>query len=189
MGGYGSGKRQGISKKTTGFYSSLDARHLQRINLLQDDFSYALSTPDQKSSISIDVEDNELHIHLTSKHPGEANLNVNQCIEITWTPCHLGGKRAWFLCPNSACGKKRVAILYLNKIFACRDCHKLAYHSQRLNREDRAFKRADHIRKLLGWKPGIVFGQGQKPKGMHWYTFQKIMEEYNAHIETILKFS
>ncbi len=186
MGGYGSGHRSGKTKKTTGFCLKLDARHLKRILLLQSSISYALSSPDQKASISIDVEDDELHIQLISKHPGEGNLNLNQHIEITWTPCNFGGKRAWFLCPFSAC-EKRVAILYLDGGFACRECQQLAYRSQRLNPENRAFKRADHIRKQLGWEPGIVHGQGKKPKGMHWNTFWKTISEYDAIIGTILK--
>ncbi|XFB08130.1 hypothetical protein AAGT13_09390, partial [Azotobacter salinestris] len=48
-------------------------------------------------------------------------------VPVTWTPCHLGGERPWFLCPY--CGR-RVAKLYLQSVFACRHCLRLNYASQ-----------------------------------------------------------
>ena len=68
---------------------------------------------------------------------------------------HLGGRRAWFLCPAKGCGR-RVAILFGGSIFACRHCHKLAYECQREPDDDRAARRADTIRRRLGWGAGIA---------------------------------
>ncbi len=34
--------------------------------------------------------------------------------------------------------------------------------------------RADTIRKRLGWGAGILNGNGGKPKGMHWATFERL---------------
>lgn len=186
MGGYGSGNRYRISKKTTGLCLQLDARHLQRENALHPGFSYTLSCPDRNSSIGINVEDNRLHLHFYSMSHGVRTQNVNQYVQITWTTCNLGGKRAWFLCPVTKCGK-RVAILYCDGVFACRHCQQLAYRSQRLNSEDRAFRRANHIREHLGWEPGTINGIGKKPKGMHWRTYWETINEYNALVGTILK--
>ena len=28
----------------------------------------------------------------------------------------------------------------------------------------------------MGWEPGILNGEGLKPKGMHWRTFERAME-------------
>jgi len=54
---------------------------------------------------------------------------------LTHTPCHLGGQRRWFVCPNC---KKRSGILYLRtRCFGCRTCQKISYQSQSGDAEDR----------------------------------------------------
>jgi hypothetical protein len=59
---------------------------------------------------------------------------ITQRVPITWTDCHFGGRRPWFICSvyrdGRYCGR-RVAILYgAGAYFACRRCHGLAYASQ-----------------------------------------------------------
>lgn len=90
-----------------------------------------------------------------------------------WTECHPGGRRAWFRCPARGCGR-RVAILYGGAIFACRHCHGLAHESQGEAGHDRMAGRADRIRDKLGWGPFILNGNGIKPQGMHWRTFERL---------------
>ena len=97
------------------------------------------------------------------------------CYEVglTWTPCHFGGQRPWFICPG--CGK-RVGKLYApGKYFLCRYCYDLAYQSQRESRGDRLLRRARKLRGKLGLKPWepIV----EKPPRMHWKTFLRLREE------------
>ena len=75
---------------------------------------------------------------------------------------------AAFICPAAGCGR-RVAILYGGGIFACRHCHQLAYFSSREDAGDRAARRrAERLRARLGWEPGILNGEGGKPKWMRW---------------------
>jgi hypothetical protein len=106
---------------------------------------------------------------------------------LSWTACHYGGKRAWFICPAKGCGQ-RVALLYLggSGIFACRHCYQLAYACQREVSYDRATRRADKIRKQLEWEPGILNGKGFKPKGMHWKTYQKLVMSHNDFVHASL---
>ncbi len=57
----------------------------------------------------------------------------------------------------------------------------MAYPSQREEAYDRAARRADKIRERLGWEQGILNGKGwDKPKGMHWKTFQRLNIEHDA---------
>jgi len=101
-------------------------------------------------------------------------------VYLDWTPCNFGGHRPWFLCPAHACGR-RVAIIYGGGIFACRHCYQLAYASQRETADDRAARRANKIRERLGWEPGILNPKGwEKPKGMHWKTFERLNIEHDA---------
>ena len=71
-------------------------------------------------------------------------------------------------------------------MFARRQCHDLAYRSQREAEDDRAIRRADAIRRRLGWVPGVLHGNGCKPKGMHWRTFERLRHEHNALVSAAL---
>lgn len=104
---------------------------------------------------------------------------MEYAVTLERTPCNVGGRRAWFLCPAQGCGQ-RVAMLYGGSIFACRHCHKLAYECQRETDDDRAMRRADTIRRRLGWKVGIANPVGDKPRGMHWRTFERLKAEHDA---------
>lgn len=58
-------------------------------------------------------------------------------------------------------------------------CH---WDGRRQADDDRAARRADTIRRRLGWEPGILNGSGLKPKGMHWRTFERLQAEHDAHV-------
>ena len=114
----------------------------------------------------------------------------SQTVQLTWSPCHYGGRRAWLVCPTC---HRRVGKLYLPTLiyhrgervnhFACRHCFSLTY-SQRQSRDRywtllwRAKRIAD--RWLIESKDENGF---VKPKGMHFNTFHQKVEEYNALIE------
>ena len=94
-------------------------------------------------------------------------------VPITWTPCHLGGERPWFLCP--CCGR-RVARLYSSTLFACRHCLRLNYRSQQTSKRDRPCDRSWDLRSALGCDEGFLSLPAElirKPKGMHWRTFER----------------
>src|ERR1700730_14106323 len=84
----------------------------------------------------------------------------------------------FFLAPP-ACGR-RVAILYGGGIFACRRCYQLAYASSREDAGGRATRRADRLRARLEWEPGILNGEGCKPKWMRWRTFDRLAMKHDA---------
>jgi len=107
-------------------------------------------------------------------------------VRLDWTACNYGGRRAWFLCPAHGCGR-RLAILYGGATFACRHCHRLAYPSQQESIDDRAARRADRIRARLGWQPGILHGEGDKPKWMRWRTFERLQFEHAIHVGVSLR--
>ena len=37
-------------------------------------------------------------------------------------------------------------------------------------------------RSSLSWQPGILNGNGLKPQGMHWRTFERLQGEHDAHV-------
>lgn len=189
MGGCGSGRRWWFdARDTTNDLRSIDVRLWKRWGRLEPGqaFSHQWSRDGEVfASINVRIE------------PGRAILDYRhrrgdgewqpKCYPVTLetTPCHLGGERHWFRCPAQGCGR-RVAILYGGGIFACRHCYQLAYPSQRERIMDRAARRADKIRDRLGWEPGILNGSGDKPKGMHWKTFDRLVAEHDALVNASL---
>src|SRR5258708_15843621 len=104
--------------------------------------------------------------------------SVEQRVPITWTGCHLGGWRPWFRC---SCGR-RAAKLYdgAADFFACRRCCGLAYASQQLATRDRLISSARKIRMQLGGGPSLFDTFPDKPRGMHWSTYDRLRARAQA---------
>ncbi|PWA12090.1 hypothetical protein DCC39_07520 [Pueribacillus theae] len=179
MGGYGSGLYgSGAAKGKTAVEHcrSIDIRKLQRENMLLAGAALTLTWSNEKGeetgSISLIVKKD--YIILAYKVNDEP-IRTNVYLDSTKTGY---GLRKWFLCP--ACNK-RAAILYLKgKYFACRSCHELNYRSSQLSGDMGYYH--DQLRKLckrLGaeYDP-TAFYPPDKPKGMHWKTYEKIAQRY-----------
>lgn len=91
---------------------------------------------------------------------------MRQRVPILTTPCHFGGQRQWFACPNC---HRRVAVLFLrvNRFF-CRRCNRIAYGSQSDDALGRTWRKQAKIERRLGenW---------QRPNGMHQATYTKLL--------------
>ena len=118
----------------------------------------------------------------TRKHGGEWQDKRYQ-VAVSWTACNYGGTRPWWLCP--CCGR-RVAVLWGGSTYACRQCQRLTYKSQKETPSSAVYRRADNLRAQLGWVPGVIHGAGRKPKGMHWQTFWRLLAIYDDHEQQTL---
>jgi hypothetical protein len=175
MGGFGSGRGQG-GKDTTSDMRPLDIRRLQRDGLLTPGRAFGWQwTATARGGINPDANgsrprDSQLpkpkqwRRMATDGIPGRSGMDG---------PATLAGGGRGSSARRRGCGR-RVAILFGGSIFACRHCHKLAYECQRETDDDRAMRRADTIRRRLGWGAGIANPEGGKPKGMHWRTFERL---------------
>lgn len=188
MGGRGSGRRNQGGKGTTDDCRAIDVRRWQRDGLLMPGHAFGWNwtrNGETVASIRVRAEAGRVVLSYQQRH-GDDWRPMEYPVRLDWTPCTLGGRRAWFLCPAQGCGR-RVALLYNGGgIFACRHCYRLAYACQRESADDRAARRADRIRARLGWEPGILNGQGDKAKGMHWRTFDRLRVRHNEHALTSL---
>ena len=122
---------------------------------------------------------------------------VKETVPLEWTPCNFGGGRPWFLCPGAGCGQ-RVAVLYgPGRYFLCRHCYDLGYESQRENKMHRALRKAQKIRERLGGTANMTEPFPEKPKGMHWRTYERLcarlwnlegeaMREWTHDTETLI---
>jgi hypothetical protein len=195
MGGVGSGNWYRFDKKTiTGECHSVDVRYLHREGLLKPGrrFSLRSSRAEQETgSIRGSVMGNTKpeRITLLYRHrsgSGGEWEDVQEPISLDWTACNFGGERPWFVCPGARCGR-RVAVLYgAGKYFLCRHCYDLSYESQRENQMHRALRRAQAIREKLGGSANMTKPFPEKPKGMHWKTYERLWwEHHEAEMEQL----
>jgi len=174
MGGRGSGCyiRSG-AKSTTEDGLSIDIRWLQRHSCLTPGRQSSLKWSRlgrQTGGITIVAHEDHIQLLYNYRRGGVGDWqDVKQQINFTWTDCHYGGRRRWFICPFCS---RRVAVLYgPGKHFACRHCYGLGYESQRENRASRMYRKAGKIRERLGASPAPIDPIWRKPKGMHYKTF------------------
>lgn len=185
MGGIGSGRRWRYgAKDTTEDSRPLDIRRLLRAGVLTPGRYFGRQwtlngEPMADIRVRVEVE----RVVLIYRYRRRSDIewqDVEQPVRIDRMPCTYGGTRPWWLCP--ACGR-RVAVLFAQgSLYACRHCCELAYASQRETADDRAARRADKIRKQLGWEPGILNGKGEKPNGMRWRTYEHLVAEHDAFV-------
>ena len=189
MGGFGSGPRTG--RQCTDDLRPLDIRKIHRSGLLRTGQRFGWQwTCDGRvtADICLHVELDRVVLDYRNRNPrfnGGEWESMRYAVLLDWTPCTLGGRRPWWRCPVIGCGR-RVAVLHGGRIFACRHCNRAAYRCQREPDDDRASRRAETIRRRLGWEPGFLNGKGPKPKGMHWRTFERLEREHDRHSQAAL---
>ena len=166
--------------------STDDYRRLSIISLKRDGclthghrFDWTWSRQGQKvASIQIVVEDRHtLRLHYQSRRHGSEAVQHNYAVAVEWTPCHFGGERPWFCCPDC---NRRVLYLYGGARFICRHCMRLNYPSQQTSKRNRPFDRAWQLRRQLGCDAGPIDYPAEyieRPKGMHRQTFAKRIEK------------
>ena len=172
-----------MGKSCTTDMRALDVRKMQRDGLLQPGRSFSWSWSRNgvtNATVNVRPEFDRVILDYRQRDHGGEWRDMNYPVRLTWTACHYGGQRAWWLCPAVGCGR-RVAVLFGGGVFACRHCHQLTYRSQNETPEDRTYRRANNLRDRLGWVPGVIHGAGSKPKGMHWQTFWRLLALYNGH--------
>ena len=115
---------------------------------------------------------------------GEDWAGAKQQFPVVWTPCRFGGDRPWFVCSVYAngtyCGRQVTKLYNAGRLFACRHCSRLAYASQQESAHDRGLRKAQTIRMRLGGSANMLDDFPEKPKGMHWRTYERLCRVHDA---------
>ena len=105
-------------------------------------------------------------------------------IQLSKTACHYGNYRYWWLCPKCS---KRVSVLYCAGSYVCRHCIGANYHSQLQQPVDRIYSKLNALRERLGWQVGIIHGIGERPKGKHHSTYERLINEYEQLEQKLIR--
>jgi hypothetical protein len=164
----------------------IDVRRWHREGKLIEGEAFECSwTRDGKPCGSIRAQAGEDSVVLMFRSlQGEGWTSIQQRVPITWTTCHLGGRRPWFLCDvytNGQHCRRRVAVIYSNGgLFACRACHGLPYASQREPLRHRGLAKARKIRARLGGSANMFDAFPERPRGMHTQTYLRLRRLHDA---------
>ena len=179
MGGLGSGRSSAMKRVTTDQVIQIDIHYMNKEGLLKPEASGILRWACRgKPCGSVRYSNDDGYLALSYQLiAGDQQQLINQRIAFDYTPCHFGGQRSWFLCPE--CGK-RVAILYnCNAEFLCRHCWELGYTSQQSKDEDRLIDQKHKLgaRIFERYEGGKGYG---KKKGMHWKRYRRLHRKYET---------
>ena len=101
------------------------------------------------------------------------------------TPTNFNGRRRWFTCPN--CGRRR-AVLYVSRSgVICRACLRLVYPTTRERTFGRAVDKRDKLYRRLGARVRDGIERIEKPKGMHWKTFERKKRKLQAAQDAVVR--
>jgi hypothetical protein len=134
--------------------------------------------------INVETERHRITLKYRSRRYGEGWADVKQRFPVAWTPCRFGGERPWFTCSVYAdgtfCGRQVTKLYQAGRMFACRHCSRLAYASQQESAHERGLRKAQTIRMRLGGTANMLDDFPEKPKGMHWRTYERLCQVHDA---------
>ena len=170
----------GEGKNTIEGCRSVDVLEWHRLGYLRSPRWFSLAwSRDGERVASIKVEGQRLSVTLKyqSRSYGEDWSDIEQRVAIEWTPCRFGGERPWFVCSVAAngvyCGRRVTKLYGAQRLFACRHCYRLAYASQQEPVHRRGLWKSQKIRMRWGGSPNMREEFPDKPKGMHWQTYER----------------
>jgi hypothetical protein len=161
-----------IRRNTKSRVEQLNALDIRRMNL-RHPFLTICIYPNRRQA-NYFIRNDALHIE-----------THNQVIQFVKTPCHFGGERYWFQCPQ--CSRHVVVIYEKQNKFLCRHCHNLSYTSQVVADDDRLRLKARKLRDRLGATHNLSVPITERPKGMHRNTFLRLRyAELVANYDSIM---
>jgi hypothetical protein len=185
VGGFGSGRylRHGSRSKhllADQEVLRLDIREIYKDGLLDGDARATITWFRHGRSVaSIGTYSNPCDFALRLDYDyGSPPMPVRERVGLTFTPCHYGGDRPWFLCP--ACGR-RCAVLWGRGRFLCRRCQRVAYASQNESASSRAIRRVHEIRAKLKTEGCVPIWRIRRPRYMRYERYLALLLELVRH--------
>ncbi len=182
MGGAGSGRYASYLATTTDDMLDIDLAWLRKRGILDRPFWSKITWSRGErthASVSVVASSEGLRLSYSVIESGEKK-SITETIPFSFTNANFNGRRQWFQCPSC---RRNCRIIYGGDYFRCRQCYGLKYESQYEKPFSRATDRALKIRQKLDDYGGIDDPFPQKPKGMHWKTYDRLQAEYECGVE------
>lgn len=106
-------------------------------------------------------------------------------VHLTYTPCHYGGRRIWFVCPG--CEQRAAILHFAGHGWQCRKCLNLAYPTQCESPSRRRRRRMAAIEGQLTYVRNKRNIPGNRPKGMHRRTFERLLSKWDRDNQALEK--
>lgn len=189
MGGFGSGRKFESSKPVSIDFVRCDISALRKLGLFESD-----NVSDTMRVVELELVGDDycalrVRICLGTRTSGGVYDSVVGVTRDLWladtsmfvqldssTP-HYGGFRYWFICPRANCSRK-CRVLYRPRscnarAFACRQCHRMVYRTQRMAKTSRLLRKIEKSTARLISQDGWLY----RPRGMHWRTYHLLCDE------------
>jgi hypothetical protein len=175
VGGYGSGGRNKRHTHLEG-RRRISVRHLRRHGLMQagtlSSFSWTDNWDRPTGSIQIvGGPDSVTLVYSVRSNDTEEWRPIEDEVEFARVPKSFGGEQVYFFCPR--CGRRVLELALGQERFRCRICLGVVHASSQQSPTDRAMRKADKLKKLLGAEPGLDSFYF-RPKFMRQKTFERI---------------
>jgi hypothetical protein len=185
MGGFGSGRYLRRRSRSRYFVADrhadrLDVRELLRLGCLVPDARATIRWyrgMAEAASIGTYFDSCQLALQLRYS-TGQPPIVVRETVPLTFTACHFGGDRPWFLCPHC---RRRCAILWGRERFLCRTCQGVAYASQNESASSRAIRRVHEIRAKLRVDASVPVSSIVWPRYMRFDQYRSLIFELLEH--------
>lgn len=178
MGGIGSGNmwRSG-NRDTCESYTHIELPFLRKRGMLQPGYYGTLSWKrggQPSGNIRFPMHKDAMELIYKFRVQGANEWqDVNEAVSFAYTQQHIGGRRRWFVCLSCGC---KCSVLHGGTHYRCRKCWNLAYQSQHGSPFQRALSQAQNFRRRFGGSPCTDDPLPDKPKGMHWRTYERHVE-------------
>jgi hypothetical protein len=132
-----------------------------------------------KSSVAFKSELHAINLAYTwtDRWSGQT-FSVSERVDLDWSPCRFGGRRAYFLCPG--CPYCAEVLFLRGGRFRCRAGARVAYASQNERTMARAQRRQRKLILRLGDGTSPVAIIPEKPKGMWRRTYDQLIVQIVA---------
>jgi len=191
VGGFGSGRHGGtvaadgtasyvIAASTVGGALQLERRGTGTVHFDEGRFPVEITIDTTEPSYPF------IELAHRTRDDREGDRVVRDRIRLVWTVPTYGGRRWWFQCPRTG---RRTAKLFLPNgrwHFWSRAGYGLGYACQREDRFGCLQRRAAMLNRQLGGKGWATWDSPpQKPKWMHWRTYERKCEGWRRVVERV----
>lgn len=135
------------------------------------------------------IRDDQAQLHFLDAGKGKAEIKV-AFVALSWSDCHYGGQRPWFLCSGRAgnpCDRRVGKLYVIGGSLLCRHCGGLVYESQYHGAHGDALAKLDTARAIvqrLGGSGDLSAPFPPCPKGMHFKTYHRLTLAYFENLCT-----